>query len=296
MERSMPSVAIVIASTGRPTELGRWGDHCARQTLKPLELIYVIAGEADLAPSFLDDRATVVVSAKGSCHQRNAGLAALKSDADIVAFFDDDYIPSSRCIEGIAAAFDADPRLVGASGKLLADGVNSAGISYENARSMVEAHDACAPQLDMSFVDMAWTYGCNMAFRRNDLTGVTFDETLPLYAWQEDVDFSARLRERGGIVHTNAFVGVHQGVKNGRSPGYQLGYSQIANPIYLIGKGTMPLGRASKLMIKNVLSNHLKMIRAEPWIDRRGRAAGNWRAFGDMLTGRMTPERVLSLN
>jgi cellulose synthase/poly-beta-1,6-N-acetylglucosamine synthase-like glycosyltransferase len=122
MERSMPSVAIVIASTGRPAELERWGDHCARQTLKPLELIYVIAGEADLAPSFLDDRATVVVSAKGSCHQRNAGLAALKSDADIVAFFDDDYIPSSRCIEGIAAAFDADPRLVGALRKCSFDG------------------------------------------------------------------------------------------------------------------------------------------------------------------------------
>ena len=67
-----------------------------------------------------------------------------------------------------------------------------------------------------------------------------FDEGLPLYGWQEDIDFAARVARQGGaLARTDAFAGVHCGVKTARSRGLPIGYSQVANPLYLVRKGTM---------------------------------------------------------
>jgi GT2 family glycosyltransferase len=288
-------VAVIVASTGRPVELARWVEHCARQSQAPVEVILSIASPADLPPNFDSQQARVHIGPKGSAHQRNTGLKHLRSDAEIVAFFDDDYVPSRHCIKGISAAFSADSSIVAASGTLLADGINSPGIDYNTAMALLNRFDISNAALDVSSTPAMGTYGCNMAFRRKDIGDIRFDERLPLYAWQEDVDFSRRLRGRGRIVVSKAFVGVHQGVKIGRTPGLRFGYSQIANPLYLIRKGTMPVPAALWLMARNVLSNHIRTLRPEPWVDRTGRMAGNWRALGDLVRGRLQPERILSL-
>ena len=67
---------------------------------------------------------------------------------------------------------------------------------------------------------------------------LTFDEQLPLYGWLEDVDFSRRVAGYGRVVKVSAARGVHLGVKAARQRGVQLGYSQVANPVYLMRKGT----------------------------------------------------------
>ena len=287
-------VAIVIASVGRPVELARWVEHCRRQTLAPSALIFSIASDADIPAGFADPAVTVLRGPKGSCHQRNAGLDALVASApDVVAFFDDDYVPGRRCIEGIARVFAAHVDLVGTTGHLLADGIHSAGIDYATAAAMVERYDAAQTDIDTTLDDAWGTYGCNMAFRWSAVHDIRFDERLPLYAWQEDVDFSRRLRDRGRIARTGAFAGVHQGVKGGRTAGQKFGYSQIANPLYLMRKGTMPVHEGLWLMARNVGSNHAKALRPEPWVDRKGRVAGNWRAVRDLVTGRLRPERIL---
>lgn len=286
-------IAIVIASVGRPIELARWSDHIRRQTLAPSEVIFSIAADTDIPAGFDDPAITVLRGPKGSCHQRNTGLDALTGAPDVVAFFDDDYVPSRRCIEGIASAFAAHADLVGTTGHLLADGIHSAGIDYPTAAAMVERFDARNAAIHTA-LDSAWgTYGCNMAFRVAAIHDIRFDEHLPLYAWQEDVDFSRRLRARGQIARTGAFVGVHQGVKAGRTPGQKFGYSQIANPLYLMRKGTMPIHKGLWLMTRNFGSNHVKALRPEPWVDRKGRVAGNWRAVKDMVTGQLRPDRIL---
>jgi hypothetical protein len=117
---------------------------------------------------------------------------------------------------------------------------------------------------------------------------------LPLYAWQEDVDFAARVRHRGRLVVTDAFYGVHQGVKGGRLAGVRLGYSQIVNPIYLIRKGTLSRAAGVKLIARNFLMNHTKAFYPEPWIDRGGRCKGNWLGIIDVIRRRDHPKRILS--
>jgi len=286
------SVAIVIASKGRPVELGRWVDHLQRQTVGPVALVFAVTAASDL-PADLGG-ATALICAPGSCAQRNAGLSSVLGTADIVAFFDDDYVPSSRCIEGIEALFGSRPDVVAANGMLLADGVNSPGISYARAMELINQHDSLPHTIEVTGT-LGGLYGCNMAFRASAIGDERFDENLPLYAWQEDIDFSARVGKRGLIVKTTAFYGVHQGVKDARPSGVRLGYSQIANPLYLIGKGTMTVSEALPLIAKNVVKNHARALFPEPWIDRLGRCKGNWWALIDALMCRADPRNILRM-
>ncbi len=291
-------LAVVIASAGRAAELARWTDHVARQSIQPAVLIFSITKADDLPANFDRTRAMVIIGPAGLPIQRNRALDILDDDVDIVCFFDDDYVPSAFCLEGICDFFKANAVATGVTGKLLADGIHGPGLEYEVARSIVELHDsniASARPKIMAIDKRVGLYGCNMAFRMTSIGKERFDERLPLYGWQEDVDFAVRVSRGGPVFGTNAFAGVHQGTKRGRSSGKRFGYSQIANPFYLIRKGTLPPLFALRLATKNVIANHIKSVRPEPWIDRRGRLRGNWIAFVDLLRGSIQPERILEL-
>lgn len=289
------TVAVVIASTGRPGEVGQLLTHLARQTHPISKVVLSIVNTSDL-PAEVPEGILIVSGEKGSTAQRNRGMELILGDVDIVAFLDDDYLPSRRAVQGIVDLFSAYPDVVGANGMLLADGINSAGISYDSAVAMIENHDALAGGPDMDgLIAVDGLYGCNMAFRAASIGDVRFDEALPLYAWQEDIDFAAQLRPQGRIVKTRAFVGVHRGVKGARTSGRRFGYSQVVNPIYLARKGTMRASFAFRIVARNVLANHIRVWSPEPWVDRMGRLKGNWMGFADTLAGRAHPMRILQI-
>jgi hypothetical protein len=81
-------------------------------------------------------------------------------------------------------------------------------------------------------------------------------------------------------------------VKGGRQSGLRFGYSQIANPVHLIRKGSYARSRAAWLMGRNLAMNVLRALHPEAHIDRRGRLAGNFEAMRDLLRGRLAPERI----
>ncbi len=122
-----------------------------------------------------------------------------------------------------------------------------------------------------------------------------FDEGLPFYGWLEDVDFSRSVSRFGRVVSSKDLVGVHLGTKTGRMSGLRLGYSQIANPIYLVGKHTMSWRHALIQMSRNLLSNLLKAPNPEPWVDRQGRLKGNFLAIRDYLSGRLSPQNIRTM-
>ena len=67
---------IVIASTGRPKELGRWAEHVKRQTLPPTQVVYAVVKPTDL-PENVPDNVMVIGSHAGLPIQRNAALEAI---------------------------------------------------------------------------------------------------------------------------------------------------------------------------------------------------------------------------
>jgi hypothetical protein len=88
---------------------------------------------------------------------------------------------------------------------------------------------------------------------------------------------------------------VHLGAKLGRQKGLRLGYSQIANPVYLARKGTYPWDRALRSMARHLAMNLARSPFPEPWADRWGRFRGNVLALWDLARGRAHPSRILEL-
>jgi GT2 family glycosyltransferase len=220
-------------------------------------------------------------------------LRRLPSDADYVAFFDDDFVPDSEWLEACARIFEIDPAVACVTGQVLIDGILGPGLSFEQGETALR--DAPRRPADWRIEGYS-PYGCNMAFRVSAIAGLRFDERLPLYGWLEDLDFGAQVaRRRGKLVKVGAAAGVHLGVKGGRVAGSRLGYSQIANPVYLWRKGTMT-GRAMlRQMARNMAANLARAARPEPFVDRRGRLRGNALALVDLARGVCRPERAGSL-
>lgn len=284
-------IALVIATAGRPAVAGAALARISRLERKPDETLIVGACAED-CPADAPIGDCIVAPKIGSAAQRNHGLDTLDGRADIVVFIDDDFVAAPGFIAGVARLFIEHADIVAASGRLIADGIFTAGYDFDEADALIAA-DA-PPALDR-LIDDTGTYGCNMAFRVGVAPHLRFDENLPLYGWLEDTDFSAQYARLGRVVRCNHFSGVHLGVKSGRTSGVRLGYSQIANAAYLVRKGTLAPRAALRLAGGNVAANLVKALWPEALVDRRGRLRGNLLALADLVRGRDDPRRVVEL-
>ncbi|MEP1765217.1 MAG: family 2 glycosyl transferase [Sulfitobacter sp.] len=292
-------ISVAICSVGRPDSLAAvlpWAD---RQSVPADEIVLAVTKPEDL-PDLdalnLTTKVSVLFCEKGLPRQRNAALGLLMPKTDAIFFIDDDYMPGKDAVAGIQRAFEAYPEAGGFTGRLLADGIHTGGIPFAQAADLLTSSEAAEVTPSVSCIrrNLVGLYGCNMVYRTSQIGQVRFDERLPLYGWQEDVDFASRVS--GEMIKTEAFFGVHCGVGGGReTSGHLLGYSQIANVVYLIRKGSLPMGFGLRLMARNIASNHAKILRPEDWVDRKGRARGNRLALLDVLRGSAAPERIIDM-
>jgi GT2 family glycosyltransferase len=298
MQPERLSIVVGIATLARRDILTKTIDFLAHQTRLPDRLVICPVEPDDVDSSSLDRFPAPTLMVKGtigSCAQRNLILSTAER-ADIVVFFDDDFFADRNYLANLEKIFLANADVVATTGCLLADGATGPGLSVEQGQELAGVEN---PAADNSvLIDCYGTYGCNMAFRMETIrqNDIRFDENLPLYGWQEDIDFSLRVAAHGRIVRTKGMRGVHLGVKLGRTSGVRFGYSQIANPVYLVRKGTMSLKHAMKLIGRNAAANLVRSFHPEPWIDRKGRLKGNFLALIDTAAGRVTPNRILQLD
>jgi GT2 family glycosyltransferase len=293
-DRPMPTIAVVVATLGRPGIVSATLNHLLKtQLLKPATVIVSCAVQEDAGEVSNLPAVTVVTGPPGLAAQRNAALAALPTGIDVVVFFDDDFIADAGWLEAAAQIFRDDPQVVGFTGRVIVDGIKGPGLSFDHAVRIVEGPPCSA---NWSRIEPFSPYGCNMAFRLSAIGDLKFDERLVLYGWLEDRDFGAALAKRGGrLIKCASARGVHMGVKSGRVAGDRLGYSQIVNPMYMMRKGTMTAGEVAGQIFRNVASNVVGAARPEPFIDRRGRLRGNFRGFVDVVRGRLEPERAAAI-
>ncbi len=287
-------IAIAIATAGRPAVLADTLDHLLRQTRQADEILVCPAEQSDVDLDRIAERGMrvrVVKGERGLPSQRNALIAA--SSADILVFLDDDFLLAPDFLLEVESLMGARPDVVVATGHVLADGILTRGLDYDEAIGII---DEAGPNVGGEAHDTYNAYGCNMVIRLQPVRSLDlrFDERLPLYAWQEDLDFSRQLAPFGRVVQAPRLRGVHLGTKRaGRSPGRRLGYSQIVNPIYLAKKGTMDWKRCGRQIVRNVSANTLYSFKPEPWVDRRGRLLGNLIGLFDVARGINEPERAI---
>ena len=286
----LASVYVGVATVGRSDLTCQTIELLSRQTRKPDGVLVVGVTADDVrGVSQTSVEPEIAFAERGLCRQRNRALELLLGKADIITFFDDDFVPAPEYLSEVEKLFESDPGVAGVTGNLLADGINNQGYTVDEALAIIATRDEI---IDARVVKRQALYGCNMSIRVSAAEGLTFDEALPLYGWQEDIDFTYQVGLRGRLVSSTKVTGVHLGTKGGRTSGKKLGYSQVANIVYLKRKGTMQPGLGEKLLTANLLSNIVYSFWSEPHIDRRGRLWGNILALADLLRGNIDPRKI----
>lgn len=284
------TVAIVLASAGRRAILAETLKSLADQTVQADQLI-VVCPTNDDAPGEIEGVDFIFVeSAKGLTRQRNSGLDNLIDGCDLVMFFDDDVALADDYIEAAVDLFANRPEIVVSTGTNAADGVRIGGITRDDA---VAAIRATKPTQKWAIV--GHTYGCNMVARASIAKQVRFDERLPLYGWLEDRDFGARCGRFGEVGKTGACVFAHLGAGSGRVSGACFGFSQIMNAVYLWRKGSMTAAETIRHVTRALTGAIYWRIRDDRRLGRSDRLRGCMIAVGQVVRGRVEPERVLEI-
>ena len=245
---------VVVATKGRPAAVAGLLDAIGRQTHRPRRIVIVGASAADVEglsehALVASDVAEILVTGRpGLTIQRNAGIARLSLAEDeeraFVTFFDDDFRPAADWLERAGAAFAQrrphrrDHRQCALLMASTEPGCQRRKRTATSAASSRRSPIGLAAPIHVTCSSL---YGCNMSFAGRVVRSCRFDEELPLYAWQEDRDYAGQARAFGRTIYLPACCGVHLGMKAGRTSGVRFGYSQIANPIYLVRKGTMDI-------------------------------------------------------
>ena len=201
-------IAVGIATAGRRVILDYTLDLIARQTRLPDDLIVCPAAVEDLDAVSLQRlpfTTAVRIGKRGLTVQRNQILSAADT-SDVIVFFDDDFFPQLNYLEEVEKLFLRNADVVAVTGRPILDGANGPGVAAETALKLIYADELVAA--NQVFVPTYGTYGCNMAFRMDPIRqhGLLFDENLPLYGWQEDIDFSRQLSGFGRIVDAKALL------------------------------------------------------------------------------------------
>jgi GT2 family glycosyltransferase len=283
---------IGIATSGRETVLSDTLRMISAQIHQP-DAVFVCRPKGEEGPATQSETLNLVnlSATKGSCAQRNAILDVLQGEDCLLLIIDDDFILHPDYLNVLLDLMSSAPDIALINGRLIADGIIGPGLSVAAAKALIET-EAKSPKQELKIIDIPTAYGCNMAVNLNTVRNLRFDESLPLYGWQEDVDFSVRLKGLGRIVKITAPAGVHLGIKTGRTSGVRFGYSQVVNPIYLLRKGTMRFSKAAWLINKNIAMNVFRSVWSEPYLDRRGRLKGNLIGLADILRGKGRPDRI----
>jgi hypothetical protein len=290
---------VIIATKGRAPEVLILMNFLRRQTLPSTFTVVVGTEEADIAgvhlhPFIKDGRGVALVSPRaGLTSQRNYGLEVLEQrgffagskEKFFCAFFDDDFRMADDWLEHASKRFAAND-IVGLTGMILGDGVKKGGYPEDRAASLLkgdmppdEHWTSGSPECDIGSV-----YGCNMAFVDTVIRNLRFDENVPFHGWQEDRDYTGGAKKFGRVVYFPGCRGVHLGTQSGvRALGVKFGYSQIANPIYFLKKGTMDIRSTFRFVSRSLASNIIHSLVRNEKIDYRGRLRGNFLAIIDLL-------------
>lgn len=294
---TIENLAVIIASSGRHECLAATLRSLLKRRSRPEQVIVVGTDPADLPEAeFVGTLVEFRISERrGSTVQRNVGIVSLKPTITLVGFLDDDVeVHDDYCAE-IANVFGSHPEVIAFSGCVLANG----NIDRNEARVRLDGHQIPIGMPPFGAFNRGWCglYGCTMNFRRSAIAAEPFDENLPLYGLNEDIEIGFRMHRHGAVGGSARCVIVHLRESSGRIDEVGVGFAQIVNQLYLARKGIgyplwSTIGRwIIPLIAKNLIETLLRRRRTNG-ADYRARLKGNGYAFLDLLRGRIDPRRL----
>jgi GT2 family glycosyltransferase len=301
--RLVASVGVVIATVGRRETVEETLQSLSRRRTQPLEVVVVGAQSSDLPCSATPPPfglKCVISPAKGLPIQRNYGVEHLSPVVEYVVFLDDDMEVNDDFFAEVAQVFDSHPQAAGYSGCVLANGINRGG-----ARALLDGHVLAEGMPGFEVHGNGWhgLYGCNMNVRRRWLAVEKFDEVLPLYALGEDCEYGFRLARHGKVGGSARCRVAHLATRTGRISEVGVGYAQIINYLYFVGKDVgFPRWATWWERLVGLPASNLRHYlfpggdrRGGAAIDRKGRLRGNLLAWRDVLRGQIDPRNLLRI-
>jgi len=265
-------LTFVVATKDRPQELGRLLASLARQNPKPAEIV-IVDGSAVAVPELACAFPGLSIRYRhhqpaGAARQRNAGVASLDPEADLVGFLDDDTVLPAEASAAMLNFWDtAGTEYAGAGFNLLnpanrgrrrfqtsplADRLGlycrrPGGVALSGWQSVVgTAAETC---------DVDWLGTGASVWRRRVFDEFRFDDYFDGYSYLEDLDFSysVRRRFRLAIVATAGYR--HFPSPAGRLSSREFGVMESANRLYFVRKHGLSLSRCYLgLAIRGLLS------------------------------------------
>jgi GT2 family glycosyltransferase len=290
-------MTVAIASVDRSRILHETVAGLLEQSVRADEILLCIASPEDCLPETAQlPTVRVIVGPRGLTLQRNRVLDAIDEAGGIVVFLDDDVELDPRYLENALRFMESNPNVAAFSGFAIADGFEAGEIARERAKRLIAEY---SPAPNREVREMTGLYGCNMAMRASIAQAVRFDERLRLYALFEDVDFGERMKKHGRVVSFPDCRLVHLAVRSGRISARRMGYAQIANPVYLLRKGSVNRTYLLILLRNVVLANLAGLLiahRGKSRLQRMGQLAGNVRAILDLIRFGAQPERIAGVS
>jgi len=204
------AVSVIIPTLNRLNMLKKVLASLKRQSTQPKEIIVVDGGSTDGTVEFLTSLGGHVTylrqKGKSTSNAKNCGI--LQSIGEIVAFLDDDAIPSDYWLEEIIKMYEIDG-MVGGVGGLIIDVIPSKKMSVRLLRTIEgKAHAGIIrvlSQISKFVFEVHRLEGCNMSFRKSVLERIAydnerswfFDEFYDKTSLGEDADICLRVRKSG---------------------------------------------------------------------------------------------------
>jgi glycosyltransferase involved in cell wall biosynthesis len=197
------TVTVVICTRNRPALLEKCLAAVAVLDPAPDQVLVIdnSEGDKDTERAARERSARYLVEpVPGLSRARNRGLA--ECDTDVVAFLDDDAIPSPSWLGNLIAPF-ADEKIAASTGRVVPPDSDLTTQPPESARTLTSREDQWFERATFGGMGI----GCSMALRKNACTGWTvFDERLgrgaPFHIGEETYAF-AGLLSRG---HTAVYL------------------------------------------------------------------------------------------
>ena len=214
------TLSVVICTKDRPEMLATCLESLRHQTRRPEEIVVVDASATPprdvvdrLAENMRGCRVALSSSIPGLPRQRNLGARA--TTGSVVVYLDDDVVLDTGYLAAVARVYEEDcsGQIGGVGGTQVPDPTPREGFCRRMAcrlflldtygrgvlkRSGRPDHAFSAP----SRMEVELLSGCNMAYRREVLEVLRFDERLDGYALGEDLQFSYRVSRSWKLVLT----------------------------------------------------------------------------------------------
>ena len=259
-------LALIVATRNRPAELRRLLESLASQSRKPDRVVIVDSSDTPVSAVLKSADGLAIECLRhwppSASGQRNAGLARVSGDCDLIGFVDDDAVLEPDAIERMLEFWETAPADAAGAGFNPLNQEWRLGprtwwltekLGLYSRRPGSVAPSGCQAVFGRVAQDLEvdWLPSTAVVWRAEVVRKRRFDEFFDGYSYLEDVDFSYGLRPAWRLYVVAGAGYWHYPSAGGRISARRFGQVEVRNRLYFVEKhGLCPVRCRAALGIR----------------------------------------------